>query len=758
MGKSHFAFAAVLLVALALLFVGCVKPQQYVPIPAPTPGTNPTPAVQGESIKTFSSYSEIYDFLKPIGNSYGYGGYRGGMALDNMMVKSTAAPTVGAVAQEASSGTGQSASDYSATNVQVAGVDEPDIVKNDDRYIYVVKNEYRNANYYNPFASNNVGTMKIIDAFPAAGMKQVGSLELEGSISNMFVYKDKLVVFGSIYVPFYRPTTTVARSMCMDCVMPPYYSSNFAFMRVYDITDRASPKLLKRIEVKGSYNDARMIDGKVYSVFSDYAYSDYPVPLYRVDGADKQIAPSEISYFDWPDSSYNYNIFSGVDLNDLSKEESRKVVLMGSSQNLFVSQDNMYITYTTYDYYDPMWKVYNEVFSPYFDADTKAKMTEIDAKSMSAWRKERLKADAAMAFVSQKLLNPLDGSINSDLREELAKKLTERTASMNEQSRSEERTQVHKFALDGSFTYKGDASVPGRALNQFSMDESKGNFRIATTTGNTWDSQNPSTNNIYVLDSGMKQIGKIEGIAPGESIYSVRFMGDRAYMVTFKKIDPFFVIDLSVPTDPKILGKLKIPGYSDYLHPYDETHVIGLGKDAIDAESESRDFAWYQGVKLSLFDVSDVEHPKEVAKYEIGDRGTDSYALRDHKAFLFSKSKNLLVIPITLAKVDTLKYPNGVPPSTYGDFVFQGAYVFGITPEDGFKLKGTISHSSSDNFAKSGYYYYGNDNVQRSLYMDDYLYTVSDMYVKANSLDTLAPVSSVKIGTDQNSVAPVYAE
>jgi inhibitor of cysteine peptidase len=434
---------------------------------------------------------------------------------------------------------------------------------------------------------------------------------------------------------------------------------------------------------------------------------------------------------------------------------------MGSSQNLFVSQDNMYVTYTTYDYYDPMWKVYNEVFSPYFDSGTKASMSEIDAKNLSSWRKERLKADAAMAFVSQKLLNPLDGSINSDLREELAKKLSERTQSMNEQARSEEKTKIHKFALDGAFTYRGDASVPGHALNQFSMDESKGNFRIATTSGNTWDQQNPSMNNMYVLDSGLKQVGKIEGIAPGESIYSVRFMGDRAYMVTFKKIDPFFVIDLSVPTDPKILGKLKIPGYSDYLHPYDETHVIGLGKDAVDAESETgnSNFAWYQGVKLSLFDVSDVEHPKEVAKYEIGDRGTDSYALRDHKAFLFSKSKNLLVIPITLAKIDPLKYPNGVTANAYGDFVFQGAYVFSITPESGFVLKGTVSHSNPDNFAKSGYYYYGNDNVQRSLYMDNYLYTVSDMYVKANNLQTLDPISSVKIGTDpNNSPAPTYIE
>jgi uncharacterized secreted protein with C-terminal beta-propeller domain len=282
-------------------------------------------------------------------------------------------------------------------------------------------------------------------------------------------------------------------------------------------------------------------------------------------------------------------------------------------------------------------------------------------------------------------------------------------------------------------------------LNQFSMDEYNGNFRIATTEGQQSRSNPTTSNNIYVVDSGMKVIGSLEGLAPGESIYSARFMGSRGYLVTFKKIDPLFVIDLSDPAKPEVLGKLKIPGYSDYLHPYDETHLIGLGKDAAAAEGENQDFAWYQGVKLSLFDVSDVARPTEVANYLIGDRGTDSYALHEHKAFLFSKEKNLLVIPVTLAKIDPLKYPNGVEPNTYGDFVFQGAYVFNISIEGGFSLKGTVSHADPSALQKSGEYYYGNnDNVQRSLYMDNALYTVSDKYVKANDLGTLAPISSLQ--------------
>ncbi|NIP67558.1 hypothetical protein GWM83_02345, partial [Candidatus Bathyarchaeota archaeon] len=114
-------------------------------------------------------------------------------------------------------------------------------------------------------------------------------------------------------------------------------------------------------------------------------------------------------------------------------------------------------------------------------------------------------------------------------------------------------------------------------------------------------------------------MGRLEDLAPGEKIYSARFMGDRGYLVTFRKVDPLFVLDLSQPTNPKVLGKLKIPGYSDYLHPYDENHIIGVGKETVAAEQG--DFAWYQGVKISLFDVTDVEDPREIDKYEIGDRG-----------------------------------------------------------------------------------------------------------------------------------------
>jgi uncharacterized secreted protein with C-terminal beta-propeller domain len=154
------------------------------------------------------------------------------------------------------------------------------------------------------------------------------------------------------------------------------------------------------------------------------------------------------------------------------------------------------------------------------------------------------------------------------------------------------------------------------------------------------------------------------------------------------------------------------------LHPYDETHLIGIGKDTIDAG----DFAWFQGVKIALFDVSDPENPKEISKIVIGERGTESYALEDHRAFLFSRERNLLVIPI-------------------GRYSHQDAHVFHISLEEGIVLRGTIGHDDD-----TGWEWNSSYSVKRSLYIDDVLYTISDSLVKLNSLADLGEINSVELG------------
>jgi len=213
-------------------------------------------------------------------------------------------------------------------------------------------------------------------------------------------------------------------------------------------------------------------------------------------------------------------------------------------------------------------------------------------------------------------------------------------------------------------------------------------------------------------------------------------MGKRMYLVTFVQTDPLFTIDLSDPNNPKVLGELKIPGYSNYLHPYGDDMLIGLGKDTAASE-------WggvkTKGIKLSLFDVSDVANPKEVDTYVAGDAGSDSIALSDHKAFLFSKEKELLSIPATIAED---KDGRG-----WGQMVFSGALVFRVD-KTGFELKGKIDHSDGGKVGIQdcwwGYCYYDN-NVLRSLYIGDNLYTYSNKYLKANSLDDLKELKNLEL-------------
>jgi uncharacterized secreted protein with C-terminal beta-propeller domain len=307
-------------------------------------------------------------------------------------------------------------------------------------------------------------------------------------------------------------------------------------------------------------------------------------------------------------------------------------------------------------------------------------------------------------------------------------------------------TTIHKISLtSGMIKPVAEGMVPGWVLNQFSMDESDGYFRATTTTGRLWWGWRRGTtadqsSAVYILDQNMKTVGKLEGLAPKEDIYSARFMGDRCYIVTFKKIDPLFVIDLTNPTSPTILGKLKIPGYSNYLHPYDENHVIGLGKNTI--EAEEGDFAWYQGIKISLFDVTDVSNPKEEAMIEVGDRGTDSPALSDHRAFLLSRDRSLLVIPILEAKINPDQYAGSPPANAHGDFVYQGAYVFDVSLR-GIVLRGRITHLQDDALLKSGYWFDSEYSVERSLYIGDNLYTISGRMVKINSLTDLKELNMI---------------
>lgn len=306
-----------------------------------------------------------------------------------------------------------------------------------------------------------------------------------------------------------------------------------------------------------------------------------------------------------------------------------------------------------------------------------------------------------------------------------------------------DKTQIFYFRLhNGTFSYAARGEVPGHTLNQFSMDEYQGIVRIATTSGQEWwRNQSLSSNNLYTLDQELNILGRVENIAPGELIYSTRFMGTKAYMVTFRTVDPFFVIDVSDPQSPKILGKLKIPGYSNYLHPYDENNIIGFGKDTIELKNPYGTQAFYEGMKMALFDVSNVTAPVEKDREIIGDRGTDSELLSNHRALLFSREKNLLAFPVTVMEA----VDDSDMKLSYGSFAFQGAYIYQVDNK-GFTLKGRISHLNQDDYLKAGDYWGGNDkSINRIIYIGDVLYTLSDSMIQAHQMENLKYLGSLSL-------------
>jgi len=283
-------------------------------------------------------------------------------------------------------------------------------------------------------------------------------------------------------------------------------------------------------------------------------------------------------------------------------------------------------------------------------------------------------------------------------------------------SEPREETLIIRVKLDQEkIGVEAEGAVSGYVLNQFSMDEYNGFFRIATTE---WTIEG-STNSLFIFNMNLSLVGKLENLAPGESIYSARFMGDRCYLVTFRQIDPFFVIDASNPNEPKVLGYLKIPGFSGYLHPYDEDHIIGIGKQD-------------NNVKLSLFDVTNVSAPTEKAKYVVQADWSDSTVLWDHKAFLFDKPKQLLALPVSTNwfMIRDEYYTNGF---------WQGAYVFDVSLDRGFTLEGNVTHQNVADQFESGL------EVKRILYIDNVLYTISEKKVKLNDLEGLELLNEIKL-------------
>jgi inhibitor of cysteine peptidase len=537
----------------------------------------------------------------------------------------------------------------------------------------------------------NQGDIVITKAVPADQMEVISTIDFDEKTftpAEIYVDDSYLVAIGSMYHPqSYDSTNGMEKKM----IMPHHPIQHTTKAFVFNIEDKSNPENIREVELEGHYISSRKVGSSLYFVANQY------IDVYSIMNEKTEISPpsfrdsvesdgyQSLSYDSiqyFPDSpEQNYMLVGGIDLEN--PEQAMDIsAYLGSSQNIYASSKHLYVAVTKYE---------------------------------------------------QKM------ETRSSLRKDIGY--------------NEAKTMIYKFGLnEGIVHYKGEGEVPGSILNQFSMDEHLGNFRIATTKGDMWRSdEHTSKNQLYVLDSALNIIGDIEDIAPGERIYSVRFMGDRAYMVTFRTVDPLFVIDLQNPKQPEILGALKIPGYSDYLHPYDENHIIGFGKEAVEMDRKDHKgntvdtMAYYLGMKVALFDITDVTNPKEKFNMTIGDRGTESELLHNHKALLFSKEKNIMAFPVTLMEVQSENKLAQNPPE-YGQFTFQGAMVYSIDLEKGFELKSKITHMTEEDIKKAGQHWYEPyKSVQRILYIGDNLYTLSPSKIKVNDLNTFKNINELDL-------------
>lgn len=607
----------------------------------------------------------------------------------------TAQVSVGAAVQDL-------ADDYSTTNIQVAGVDEADFIKNDGKYIYLL-NEKR---------------LVIVDAFPPYNAEIVSTTSLSEfgghwNPNELYINDNTAVIF----IPTSNNDGEKTRIL------------------VYNITNRAHPVLQHNLLFDGQYNNSRMIGEYVYMV------AQTPVRFFDDGVRMPQFSPRqrdfpEIHHFGSSGRSYVFTNIVSLRITDGTVRN--KVFLLGHSSNLFMSRDNLYINYQYENQYSELELLDDSlnILLPKLPNATKAEIQKI-RDSIS--HEDETVHEIELKYVTiGGILEEWISSINPETAATILSGFEEEAEDIRRKHDKErQKTIVHKIGVNnGAIQYVSKGEVVGRPLNQFSMDEYNGYFRIATTT----HGGNKSLNHLFVLDKNMKTVGSLEDLAKGERIYSTRFIGDRLYMVTFVQVDPLFVIDLSDPTNPQVLGELKIPGVSDYLHPYDANYLIGVGRSTTD---NSR-WVSFKGVKVSLFDVSDVHNPKEKASYEIGARGTSTSVIHDHRAFLFDKERELLVLPVTL-----VEEKRAMSRDIQHDTQWIGALVFTISPS-GIKERGRITHFERESKEDDYTYNYSHlFTIDRSLYMDNVLYTISPSAIKANNLRNLREIERINLRPDK---------
>jgi len=569
----------------------------------------------------------------------------------------------------------------SGTNNQVEGVDEADIVKNDGAYVYVASS----------------GALRIVEALHP---RLLSVTRLPGDVKQLLIEGDRAVAFVSTGGAGGRACT-----YGYDCTFGGDGSQTS--LVVLDVADRAHPRIVRRIDLSGSLIAARRIGSTVHTVVAD---GDAPgPPIYET----------------WPQQIPMDCRVKGMDtaavharFTQLERDNERKIRAASPG-------------FPTIADHGVTRQLCTVMHTPLGDGSAFTSVVSFDMRDD--------KAPVATAVVQSR-----PGVVFAS-EQGLYFSVTHRRGGGSARWYSfydgqDEVSDIHKFhigATPAETRYIGSGVVPGHVLNQFAMDEWYGYLRVATTRGRVPDPSADSAVSVLAeVDGGsLVRVGAVDHIAPDEDIRAVRFDGDRGYIVTFKKTDPLFVLDLGQPAAPSILGELKIPGFSTYLHRIDPTHLLSIGFDANDHGS----FAFFDGVILQLFDVTHPTEPVLLHREKLGSRGSSSEAATDHLAFNYFAERNLLAIPMTVCE--------GGGDGRFGDrLTFSGLLVYDVTVEGGFRRLGGVDHGTHGVDCNT-WWSDAKSQVKRSIFMDDLVFSIATDRMKVQRMSALGQdVSDIPLG------------
>jgi len=609
--------------------------------------------------------AEAIERVAPYGLEW-YGGWPYPMPLTAMAEQDAAgAPPTTAASTEAGRGS------FSTTNNQEIGVDEADIVKTDGRRIVVLTNSI----------------LSVVDV-TGTEPKLVGSLQIDpqNAVRDLFLYDDTVVLLGSSWgaTPVFAGAATRASeavsSDAIGMVAPEYYGSPVVSLTEVDIS--SEPVMTRTLQLDGAYLTSRMIDGVARIAVSSgptgfvWAYPEgQGLRAERTaTEANKRII-EESTIANW----VPYHVLSDAEGNVI-----REGAALACNRA----------------HHPPEFAGFNMLSIVTVDLATGLDI--IDSTGVMASGETLYSSTDSVYVATSAWLDP--------------RILAEGDADAAEETFAGGRTQIHQFDISGRTTeYVATGSVRGYLLNQFAMSEHNGDLRVATTTTpNWWGFEGGSEESLVTVlrpdDGELAAIGVLDGLGKDERIYSVRFMGDVAYLVTFRQVDPLFTIDLSDPTDPMVRGELKIPGFSAYLHPVNDSIVLGIGQDAT---PEGR----VQGSQISLFDVSNPDDPVRIARLALG-KNSNSTAEYDHRAFL--QWGDTVIVPLTEYLWDNDKAS-----------FFTGAVAVDIRGGDLREIT-RIAHPES-NDPNMGW----NASILRSVVVADDLYTISNLGILQSDLATL---------------------